>query len=125
MNRQTAEHLAELSMPYRDKEPGEQEYELAVSLVRIGEITPAPDLGPKDFWLRVRDNLAEKLIEQRVAVETTGVAAAGQVLAWASSNSLDAAIYQLPLAILTAMVIRSVIDAMGGGDEHDRGPHHE
>ena len=114
-----AEQLVMLSKPYQGKDSGEQEYELAVALVQVGEGTQIPDLGPKDLWLRIRDELARKVIEQRVLLEATGVVAAGQVLTWADSGGLDSVIYQVPLAVLTAMVIDSVINAMGGDNEDD------
>jgi hypothetical protein len=125
VNGLTAEQLAELSMPYRDMKYGEQEYELAVTLAGIGERTPVPDLGLKDTWERVRDNLAKKVIEQRVVVEATAIAAAEQVLTWAGSNDLHTATFQIPLAILTAMVTNSVIDAMDKNDGHSHGPDHD
>ncbi len=82
MDGQAVAQLAELSTPYRGKDPSEQEYELAMALVRIGE-GQIPDLGAKDYWLRVRNNLARKLVEQRVAIEATSVVAADMVLKWA------------------------------------------
>ena len=75
---QAGAELAELSMPYRGKDPSEQEYELAMALVRVGE-GQIPDLGAKDYWLRVRNNLAKKMVEQRVAIEATSVVAADMV----------------------------------------------
>lgn len=125
VNGLTVEELVELSKPYRNMEYGEQEYELAVTLAGIGERTPVPDLGPKDVWQRVRDNLATKVIEQRLALEATAVAAAEQVLTWAGPNDLHTATYQIPLAILTAMVTNSVIDAMDKNDGHSHKPDHE
>jgi hypothetical protein len=111
---QRVESLAALSEGYQGKDRGEQEYQLAIALVQADEQTPIPDLGVKDSWLRVRDGLVEKIIEQRVAVEATAVTAAGQVLVWADSGGRGSFIYDIPMAILTAMIVDSVIDAMGG-----------
>jgi hypothetical protein len=115
---QRVERLAALSEQYQGKDPGAQEYELAIALVRADEQTSIPDLGVKDSWLRIRDALVEKTIEQRVAVEATAVAAASQVLTWASAGGRGSDIYEIPMAILTAMVVDSVIDAMGGDGDH-------
>jgi hypothetical protein len=120
VNIQAAE-LAELSTPYQGKGLGEQEYELALALVRIGEENQTPDLGVKDFWLRARSDLVGKVVELRVVVDATAVAAADQVLREATSSGLDAMVYQIPLAILTAMIIDSVISAIDKGDDHDKG----
>jgi hypothetical protein len=112
--------LAELSEQYRGKSPGEQEYELALALSRIGDEDRIPDLGPKDYWLRVRDNLVRKIIEQRVAIGAVAVVAAEQVALFAGDGGLNFVLYRIPLAILTAMVSDAVIDAMGG-DGHGGG----
>jgi hypothetical protein len=117
-----AAQLAELSTQYQGKGIGEQEYELALALVQIEEETQIPDLGPKDFWVRVREDLVRRVIEQRVAVEATAVVAADQVLRWANSGGIDSVRYEIPLAILTAMVVDSVIRGIRGGERHDGGP---
>lgn len=118
----TAQQLAELSKGYQGKESGEQEYELAMALVDIGSGNQIPDLGPRDFWLRLRDELAGKVIELRVAIGATAVVAAQQVLVWADSSGLSSVLYEIPLAILTAMVVDSVINSMAGGNKNDKNP---
>jgi len=117
MTNMKAEELARLSARYQGKDPGEQEYELAISLVRIGEGSQTPDLGAKDFWLHVRGDLAKKVVELHIAIDATAVAAAEQVLSWATARGFDAVAYQIPLAILTAMIVDSVISAIGGGGD--------
>jgi hypothetical protein len=114
---QVVAQLAELSTPYRGKDPSAQEYELAMALVHVEE-SQIPDLGAKDYWLRVRNNLVKKIVEQRVAIEATSVVAADMVLKWAASSGLDYMVFQVPLAILTAMIIDSAISAIGKGDRH-------
>jgi hypothetical protein len=120
----TAAQLAELAAPYRGKEPGEQEYELAVALARAGGENQTPDLGVKDFWLRVRDDLAGKVVALRVTIEATAVTAADQVLRWAAGprGVGSSLVYEIPLAILTAMVTDSVINAIGKDSERGKGP---
>lgn len=123
MHELTATQLAELAMPYRGKEPGELEYELAMALVRIGEENQTPDLGAKDFWSHVRDDLVGKVVGLRITIEATAVTAADQVLRWAASpGGIDALVYEIPLAILTAMIIDSIINAIGKGNGHGEGP---
>src|SRR5690348_277323 len=100
MDGPTAEQLAELSKRYQGKEPGEQEYELAMALVDIGSSHQIPDLGPKDFWLRLRDEVAGRVIELRVAISATAVVAAQQILVLADSRGLSSVLYEIPLAIL-------------------------
>jgi hypothetical protein len=39
------------------------------------------------------------------------------VLSWATARGFDAVAYQIPLAILTAMIVDSVIGAIGGGGD--------
>jgi hypothetical protein len=118
MDGPTAEQLAELSKRYQGKEPGEQEYVLAMALVDIGSSNQIPDLGPKDFWLRLRDEVAGRVIELRVAISATAVVAAQQILVLADSRGLSSVLYEIPLAILTAMVVDSVINAMDGWDRN-------
>jgi hypothetical protein len=120
MERSTAAQLADLAKRYQGEDLGQLEYELAMALARIGDAGQIPDLGPKDYWLRVRDNLVKRVVEQRVAIEATAVVVADLVLNWAASSGLEYMVFQVPLAILTAMVIDSAISAIGKGDKHDK-----
>ena len=110
-----AAQLAEQSIQYRGMASSEQEDLLTVALVRIEEGGQVPAPAPKDYWLRVRDELVRKVIALHTTVEATAAAAADQVLGWATSVGLDVVVYQSPLAILTAMVIQDVVTARQTG----------
>lgn len=115
-----AAQLAEQSIQYRGMASSEQEDLLTVALVRIEEGRQVPAPAPKDYWLRVRDELVRKVIALHTTVEATAPAAADQVLGWAISVGLDVVVYQSPLAILTAMVIQDVVTARQTGDQMAR-----
>jgi len=66
----------------------------------------------REFWRGTRERLVSKVAAQGdVAVATAGVAAA-EVAAWADDVGLDLAEYRIPLAIMTALVVRSVWDQL-------------
>ena len=75
-----AAQLAEQSIQYRGMASSEQEDLLTVALVRIEEGGQVPAPAPKDYWLRVRDELVRKVIALHTTVEATAAAAADQVL---------------------------------------------
>ena len=127
MSELTAANLADLAEPFLGKSAGEQEYELALALVRVGEPERAPELGLEDLWLRARDDIAARLSSQRAQVaaitahvvsEATIAAAADQVLQWASAAGLNSDVYRFPLAVLTAMAVDKAIKLMAG-TRHD------
>lgn len=67
----------------------------------------------REFWRGARERLVSKVAAQGdVAVATAGVVAA-EVAAWADDVGLDLAEYRIPLAIMTALVVRSVWDQAG------------
>ena len=122
MNGQQPLAFAELVDEYRGKDPDEQEYLLALALDKARDDEQIPDLGAKDFWLRAKDSLVRRILEQRVAVQAVVGTAVQQVYGWSTSHDVDSLVYRVPLAILTAMVTDAVLDAIragrsGGGDD--------
>lgn len=117
MDRRAAAQLVELSRQYRGKDPDEQNQEMAAALVRIGGGTGGADVGTKDYWLRVRDGLVRATSQSDPATGATVAAIADQVVRWATSSGLDPMAYQIPLAILTAMISDGVISAARSGGQ--------
>ena len=72
-----AAQLAERSIQYRGMASSEQEDLLTVALVRIEEGGQVPAPAPKDYWLRVRDELVRKVIALHTTVEATGCGGCG------------------------------------------------
>jgi len=117
-----ATQLVEQAKEYQGKSQGEQEYLLAMALADIQSEGTVPDLGPRDFWIRARDDLVRQILHQRVAVQGVAGVAAQQVAMWADSGDFSSVRFQIALAILTAMVTDAVLNAAGGGgsDENNQ-----
>ena len=115
--------LAEQAKEYQGKPLGEQEYLLAMALADIQSEGLVPNLGPRDFWLRARDEMVRQILQQRVAVKAVTGVAAQQVASWAASGGMGAVRFQVALAILTAMVTDSVLNAIRepGSKDDDKG----
>jgi hypothetical protein len=67
----------------------------------------------KEFWLGAIRRLAQKIVDNKIAVSAILGFAVAQVVNWAETLGFSLTAYKIPIAILTAMVVQSVIEQLG------------
>jgi hypothetical protein len=66
----------------------------------------------KDFLRGVKQRLVVKILKNKESVSTTFGFVASQVLNWAQSAGVDLNAYRIPIAILVALVMQSVLEEL-------------
>ncbi len=128
MGQDRAALLAASAEEYRGIGLDEQKYRLAMAVARaeVESETQIPDLGAKEFWRDARESLVKQTLGMRIVVKAVAVTVAMQVIEFAEDAGLSFERYRVALAVLTAMVVDAVLDALekragrGDGDGQDR-----
>lgn len=109
-----SQEIESLTQSYLKRSPGDLETLLQKELNKIKPQKEVPFRGKdKEFWLGVRRRLTQKIVDNKIAVSSIIGFAANEVIAWAVAIGLNLLAYKIPIAILTAMIVQSVLEQLG------------
>jgi len=107
------------SRPYLDMAVRELE-RLFEEALDAAAVRGLPHRGATDrpFWRQAFDRLKREVAKQEVAASETAGLAASQAVDWAHAIGLDLTDYNVPIAILVALVVKAVWAQMNSeGDQ--------
>lgn len=118
-----AELVLATSRPYLEMSTEELKF-LFEEALDAAEARGLPYRGTSDrsFWGQALDRLKKEVAKQEVAASATAGLAASQAVDWAHAIGLDLSDYNLPIAILVALVVKAVWGQMNS--ESDPGTDH-
>lgn len=82
---------------------------------------PHRGVGDREFWRGAAQRLRKEIAQQKLSASATAGTLAGMAIEWAHEVGLDMTDFKVPIAILVALVVKSLWEQMDGGGPEQGG----